>query len=50
MAHFGVSQRVPLRNSFNPSRRQRRQTGPVVRAIQIPSNDEKWMLDEEGGS
>ena len=33
MAHLGVSQRVPLRNNFNPSRRQRRQTGPVIRAI-----------------
>ena len=31
---FGVSQRrVPLRNSFRPSRRQSRQTGPVYRAI-----------------
>lgn len=26
-AHFGVSQRVPFRNSFIPSRRQKRQTG-----------------------
>ena len=26
-AHLGVSQRLPLRNSFIPSRRQRRQTG-----------------------
>ena len=33
IAHFGVSQRVPLRNSFMPSRRQRRQTGPVYRAM-----------------
>ena len=33
MAHFGVSQRVPFRNSFRPSRRQRRQTGPMVRAM-----------------
>ncbi len=33
IAHFGVSQRVPLRNSFKPSRRQRRQTGPVYRAM-----------------
>src|SRR5688572_1351365 len=34
MAHFGVSQRVPLRNSLSPSRRQSRQTGPVIRAIE----------------
>ena len=33
IAHFGVSQRVPLRNSFRPSRRQSRQTGPVYRAM-----------------
>ena len=33
MAHLGVSQRVPLRKSFSPSRRHNRQTGPVVRAI-----------------
>src|SRR5882672_1499990 len=33
IAHLGVSQRVPLRKSFRPSRRQRRQTGPVYRAM-----------------
>src|SRR6185369_5086390 len=32
MAHFSVKQRSPLRNSFMPSRRQRRQTGPVYLA------------------
>ena len=35
IAHFGVSQRVPLRNSFRPSRRQSRQTGPVYRAMSL---------------
>src|SRR5687768_355615 len=32
MAHFSVKQRSPLRKSFMPSRRQRRQTGPVYLA------------------
>src|SRR6185295_1932855 len=32
MAHFSVKQRSPFRNSFMPSRRQRRQTGPVYLA------------------
>ena len=32
-AHFGVSQRLPFKNSFSPSRRQRRQTGPVIRPM-----------------
>src|SRR4029453_4995234 len=36
MAHFSVKQRSPLRNSFMPSRRQRRQTEPMYRAIVLP--------------
>src|ERR1041385_2165619 len=32
MAHFSVWQRSPLRNSFIPSRRHCRQTGPMYRA------------------
>src|SRR6266542_678983 len=32
MAHFSLWQRSPLRNSFMPSRRQSRQTGPMYLA------------------
>src|SRR6202171_6090730 len=32
IAHFSVWQRSPLRNSFIPSRRHCRQTGPIYRA------------------
>src|SRR5262245_45037690 len=32
MAHFSVKQRSPLRKSFMPSRRQRRQTEPMYLA------------------
>src|SRR5882762_260345 len=34
-AHFSVRQRVPLRNSFVPSRRHNRQTGPVYRDMAL---------------
>src|SRR6266550_1042099 len=35
-AHFSVRQRVPLRNSFVPSRRHNLQTGPVYRDMLNP--------------
>src|SRR5581483_1740446 len=35
MAHLGLSQRLPLRNSLMPSRRHNLQTGSVVRAMEI---------------
>jgi hypothetical protein len=38
MAHFGPTQRSPFRNSLTPSRRHRRQTGPVYRAIVVRSS------------
>src|SRR5579872_7353544 len=37
MAHFSEKQRSPLRNSFIPSRRHSRQTGPMYLAITIVS-------------
>jgi hypothetical protein len=33
MAHFSVWQRSPFRNSFMPSRRHNRQTGPLYLAM-----------------
>src|SRR5579875_3228264 len=36
MAHLGLSQRLPFRNSFMPSRRQSLQTGSMVRAMNLP--------------
>src|SRR5579862_3735659 len=37
IAHFSEKQRSPLRNSFIPSRRHSRQTGPMYLAIKILS-------------
>src|SRR5579871_1806175 len=44
MAHLGLSQRLPLRNSLMPSRRHSLQTGSVVRPIailNIPTSPER---------
>lgn len=38
MPHFGPRQRSPFKNSLTPSRRHRRQTGPVYRAIVVRSS------------
>src|ERR687888_1498842 len=35
IGHFGLSHLLPLRNSFIFSRRQRRQSAPVYRAISV---------------
>jgi hypothetical protein len=41
-AHFGVSQRLPLRNNLRPSRRHSLQTGPVMRPMMCSLLD-PWM-------